>query len=134
MASETAFAAQVALLWQEILRCDHADMFADARNDAIDRAHGYDRLPQPGFVGRRYQPGGILLIAQNPGNDPIGKGEGQLDLAQYTPLRRLRDAKNRREAIRASRHLIDTLEPIMQKWNIIRVVAQKLLRALGLDL
>jgi hypothetical protein len=134
MAPKTSFAAQVALLWQEILRSDHPDMFANAQNDAIDRAHGHDRLPQPGFVGRRYQPGGILLIAQNPGNDPFGKGEGTLDLTQYTPLRRLRDAKNRRETIHASQHLMATLESIMKKWNIIRVVARPLLHALDLDL
>jgi hypothetical protein len=26
-----------------------------------------DRLPQPGYVGERYRPGGTLLLAQNPG-------------------------------------------------------------------
>jgi len=126
------FVDRVALLWQKILRVDHANTFAGASAIAIDRPHGHDRLPQPGYVGVRYRPGGILLLGQNPGNDPIGKGESAEDLQQYALLHRLKDAP---AAAAVARELMAALAVnVMPTWPIIRNVVQPLLTKLGIGL
>jgi hypothetical protein len=129
------FPTRVALLWQKILRSDHADAFAGTVGSAIDRSHGHDRLPQPGFVGSRYQPQGVLILGQNPGNDAIGKGESAADLHQYEMLRRLRDAVDTASAVAASKALMAALgSTVMPTWLIVQNVVRPLLAALNLTL
>jgi hypothetical protein len=129
------FPTRVALLWQEILRSDHAEAFAGTVGSAIDRSHGHDRLPQPGFVGSRYKPQGTLILGQNPGNDAIGKGESTADLHQYEILRRLRDAVDTEAAVAASQALMAALGlTVMPTWLIVQNVVRPLLAALHLVL
>ncbi|HUB12426.1 MAG TPA: hypothetical protein VMB34_10745 [Acetobacteraceae bacterium] len=113
---------------------DHSETFAGASNAAIDRPHGHDRIAQPGFVGRRYLPGGVLLIGQNPGNDRIGKGRSEADLRQYEILHRLREAGvNNAESLSAE--LMSVLGSfVMPTWLIVRNVVDPLLAALHLEL
>ena len=129
------FPTWVALLWQKILRSDRADAFEGTAGSAIDRSHGHDRLPQPGFVGSRYQPQGILILGQNPGNDAIGKGKSAADLHQYEILRRLRDAVDTEAAVAASHELMAALgSTVMPTWLIVQNVVWPLLAALNLAL
>jgi hypothetical protein len=126
---------RVALLWQKILRSDHAEAFAGTVGSAIDRSHGHDRLPQPGFVGSRYQPRGIMILGQNPGNDAIGKGGSAADLHQYDILGRLRDAVDTEAATAASKELMAALgSAVMPTWLIVQNVVWPLLTALDLAL
>ena len=113
---------------------DHSETFAGASNAAIDRPHGHDRIAQPGFVGRRYLPGGVLLIGQNPGNDRIGKGRSEADLRQYEILHRLREAGvNNAESLSAE--LMSVLGSfVMPTWLTVRNVVDPLLAALHLEL
>ena len=133
---ESQFAAKSALLWQRILRLDHTSLFSDAPHDIRDRPHGFDRLPQPGFVGRRYERGGLLLVGQNPGNDAIGKGISESDRLQYGFLiYRLGDARDLSKTVEAYNGLMAVLgSEVMPRWSIIRKVVQPLLDGLGMDL
>lgn len=131
----TEFDARIALLWQEILQQTQGDTFSEAKEYAIDRAHGFDRLPQPGLVGPRYRPGGVVLLGQNPGNDKTGKGNSKEDNHQYKLLDRLKDAPDTASAIAASQDLMSALtSEVMPTWPITRNVCLPLLASLGLDL
>ena len=130
-----SLSTQVALLWQEILRSDPAAAFSGTVGSAIDRSHGHDRLPQPGFVGSGYKPKGVLILGQNPGNDAVGKGEAVADLHQYQILRCLRDAKDTESAESASHALMAALDTtVMPTWRIVQNVVMPLLKKLHLDL
>jgi len=127
--------AKAAELWQQILKLDHSFLFANAPQDIRDRAHGFDRIPQPGFVGTGYRKGGTLLMGQNPGNDPIGKGLSASDQLQYGLLIALKDAASSDAALVAFSALIDALGTnVMPQWAITRNVVQPLLSGLGIDL
>jgi hypothetical protein len=130
----TAFEVSVALLWQEILSSDHSDMFARTPSAAIDRAHGHDRIPQPGFVGPRYRQDGILLIAQNPGKG--GNKESEADAVQFEILHRLRAAPDTESTVAVSRELMAALASsvVMRTWRIVKNVALVLLKDLDLKL
>ncbi|HWY14069.1 MAG TPA: hypothetical protein VNX86_02905 [Rhizomicrobium sp.] len=123
---------KAAALWQRILKVDHSYLFATASQDIRDRPHGFDRIPQPGFVGSQYRKGGMLLIGQNPGNDPIGKGASASDQLQYGLLIALRDAASSDAAVAAFSALIDALATsVMPNWAITKNVVQPLLSGLG---
>jgi len=127
--------ASVAALWQRILRVDHASLFVGAAGDIKDRDHGFDRLPQPGFIGCDYRPGGVLLLGQNPGSDPKGKGMSPSDQLQYRLLSALRDASDNAEALAAFKNLMSALGvKVMPHWAIARNVVQPLLNDLGVNL
>lgn len=131
----TNFESHIALLWQEILRQTQDNTFAVAKQDALNRDHGLDKLPQPGLVGAHYRPGGILLLGQNPGNDRTGKGLSREDCHQYPLLEQLRDAPDTASALTASRDLMSTLiSEVMPTWPIMRNVCLPLLALLRLEL
>jgi hypothetical protein len=89
------FTRQLADLWAEILRTKANRIFLDdadlLRGEAKD-----DRTPQPGYVGCRYRPGGLLFIAKNPGgregsrccSGPVNRG-----LRRYCRLPRRRSLR-----------------------------------------
>lgn len=64
------WAQDLANLWHEVV---HTPPFVDARIGNWLRTGGLsDLIPQPGFVGRRYEQGGTLLLAMNPGGGAEG--------------------------------------------------------------
>ncbi len=130
-ASSSDFDIRLASVWESILQLSHREFFDDFSRHVIDREHGHDKLPQPGFVGRSYRPGGLILIGQNPGN-----GRGGLtspDERQYQLLYDLRDANSSSKRLKAYRNLMTALETeVMITWNIVQNVVKPLLDELGL--
>lgn len=127
--------ARVAMLWQSILRSNQAEVFAGYEVSAKNRPHGHDRLPQPGFVGPSYRPGGVMIIGQNPGNDVVANGESSTNLRQYELLRQLRDAVDSAAVVSASHELMAALgSEIMPTWSIVKNIVLPLLSALRLTL
>jgi hypothetical protein len=123
--TKTEIRSKAALLWQRILLTDRRELFLGKEGDIRDRAHGFDRLPQPGFVGAHYTEGGILLIGQNPGADPIGKGMSLSDQLQYGLLEALRDAATSDAAVMAFSVLMDALATrVMPNWAVARNVVR----------
>ena len=129
----STFEIDAALLWQQILCLDRAKLFAGFESAAIDRPHGFDRLPQPGFVGNRYRlDDGIVLVGKNPANGGDGMSPG--DIRQYQLLKALCDA-TADNVYPAFRHLMAALgTTVMPCWPIVQVVVTPLLNGLRLSL
>jgi hypothetical protein len=135
MKEQAAFVLEVARLWQEILRVRREDLFEGILDLAIDRSHGYDRLPQPGYVGLNYRRGGLLLVAQNPANDSAARGLSLTDQTQYALLEVLRDALSEEEIDKAFQALMAALAATdtMPSWKIVRNCVGPLLSRLDLS-
>jgi hypothetical protein len=120
----------LAELWQEILLSSHEDFFSGAADGAMDRSHGYDRLPQPGYVGRHYD-GGVVLIAQNPGNGEQD-GLGPPNLRQYALLGRIKEADEwtRQSAFEDAMLALET--EVMCTWRIVQNLVEPLLQKMNL--
>jgi hypothetical protein len=130
-ASSSNLDIRLAIIWQNILQRSHLEFFDGFVHAAIDRQHGHDKLSQPGYVGRSYHPGGLVVIGQNPGNGRDGLTPP--DERQYQFLYELRDAKGSSERLKAYRSLMTTLETeVMTTWKIVRNVVEPLLGQLGL--
>lgn len=129
-----AFNNKVAMLWRDILKVDPRKVFSGVEAHAVSREGSHDDLPQPGYVGPRYKPGGILLLGQNPGNDRVGKGLSDSDVLQYKLLRKLRDC-DPDDAREACIKLMEQLgKNVMPDWPLIRNVVGPLLARIGIDL
>jgi hypothetical protein len=128
--SSNDFDMRLAIVWKNILLLSHQKFFDGFTQAALDREHGHDKLPQPGYVGRSYRPGGLILIGQNPGN-----GAGGLtppDERQYQLLYDLRDASSSSKRLIAYRSLMIALEKdVMVTWRIVRNVVTPLLDELA---
>jgi len=130
-ASNSDFDISLAIVWERILNLSHENFFDGFSHAVIDREHGHDKLPQPGYVGRSYRPGGLILIGQNPGNG--GDGLTLPDRCQYQLLYNLRNAKGSSDRVKAYRKLMDTLETeVMITWKIVQNVVIQLLHDLGI--
>ena len=79
-----------ALLWRRILTADPEAVFRTHASRLMNR-NWADRLPQPGYMGARYRPGGLVFVSMNPGAGPQA-GLSADDQRQYGTLQRLRDA------------------------------------------
>jgi hypothetical protein len=122
---------RLAIVWKNILRLSHQGFFDGFAHAAIDREHGHDKLPQPGYVGRSYRPSGLVLMGQNPGNGKDGMTPP--DERQYRLLYDLRDANSSSKRLKAYRSLMITLETeVMVTWKIVRNVVTPLLDELEL--
>lgn len=104
----------VAKLWREIAQEEPPPILA-ASGLLYDESH--HRLPQPGFVGERYEPGGLLIMGLNPasGGDGLSKG----DLKQYDLLRNLQTSEDV-SLIAHFEAFTSHLADFMPAWNIIR--------------
>lgn len=132
--SDTSFNGKAALLWQNILNVDPREVFSGVETHAVSREGSNDDLPQPGYVGPNYEPGNILLLGQNPGNDPIGKGISASDALQYRHLRKLKDC-GPEHAQKTYIELMETLgENVMPKWPLIRNVVIPFLSEIDMKL
>jgi hypothetical protein len=121
---------EAALLWRRILRADPEVIFGAEASRLINR-NWADRLPQPGYMGLRYQPGGLVFVSMNPGAGPQG-GLSADDQRQYGALQRLRDA-DEQAAGAVFDELMQVLAGIMPGWKIHQNFVAPVLRAVGLD-
>ena len=119
-----------ALLWRGILNTDPEAIFRLEVSRLLNR-NWADRLPQPGYMGARYRPGGLLFVSMNPGAGPQG-GLSAEDQRQYGGLQRLRDADE--SGVRAAfDELMLVLADIMPGWKIHRNFVAPVLSAAALD-
>ena len=90
-----------------------------------------DRLPQPGYMGARYRPGGLVFVSMNPGAGPQD-GLGADDLRQYAALERLRNC-DEGAALAPFDELTHVLADVMPGWKIHRNFVAPVLCAAGVD-
>jgi len=114
---DAALARRAAPLWRRILRKNPAQVFGSEFHPLLQRNSG-DLLAQPGYVGERYSPGGLIFVSMNPGGGP-SEGLGRRDIAQYKCLRALRNSSEDDAASRF-RELTGRLAEWMPGWKIIR--------------
>jgi len=67
---DTEFHKSLALHWRETLRLDPEAIFGSEAKRLLNRNWG-DRVPQPGYVGINYRPGGLVFVSMNPGGGPL---------------------------------------------------------------
>ena len=103
------------MLWQKIANNSPPPLLA-ASGLLHDRAHGYDCLPQPGFVGHRYRQGGLVIFGLNPAAG--GDGLSRDDITQYELLNNLRKASGN-EVVEAFKALMNHFTQFMPNWKII---------------
>jgi len=124
--------AAIVALWHEVANSDHTSVFKQAPQAARKR-NAFDKIPQPGFVGPHYRPGGMLFMGKNPGNDP-GAELSPPDTAQL----RLIDAfiKSRPEKLRAAFDdlMEGLLHSVMPHWLIVRVLVNPVLDSVSRSL
>lgn len=65
-----AVRTEAALLWRRILTADPDAIFGTEASRLMNRDSGADRSPQPGYMGLRYRPGGLMFVSMNPGAGP----------------------------------------------------------------
>ncbi len=119
-----------ALLWRRILTTDPEAIFGAEALRLMNR-NWADRLPQPGYMGARYWPGGLVFVSMNPGAGPQ-HGLSVDDQRQYGALQRLRDADE--DAARAGfDELTQVLADIMPGWKIHQNFVAPVLQAAALD-
>lgn len=74
-----------------------------------------ENVPQPGYIGRRYSEGGVVIVGQNPASPPPNLV--QLDRAYMGHLRRL--AKEKSEVAYAD--LLENLDEFIPFWPFRRL-------------
>ena len=104
----------VAREWRRIMRSLPATAL-ERSGKLLARPHGFDALPQPGFVGRLYDEGGLLILGLNPAAG--GHGLSPDDRAQYELLHELREASDT-DVEAAFERLMSQLATIMPAWKI----------------
>lgn len=125
-----ALRESAALFWRGILRTDPDAIFGSEAHRLLNR-HWADRLAQPGYIGARYSPGGLVFVSMNPGAGPQD-GLSAEDVRQYRVLERLRDAED--GAVRAAfDDLTTALADIMPTWKIHRNFVAPVLAAAQVD-
>jgi len=90
-----------------------------------------DRLPQPGYMGLRYRPGGLVFGSMNPGAGPQD-GFSPEDVRQYRALEGLRDAVDA-VLCAAFDELTTALADIMPTWKIHRNFVAPVMAAARVD-
>jgi len=89
----------LAVLWRRILLTDTTKIFGnEAKRLLTSRGRKGDLIPQPGFVGRNYEQGGLVFVSMNPGKGSRNQ-DNNFDLGQYKRLEALRDAVEADEII-----------------------------------
>ena len=126
----TALREDAARLWCRILRADPEAIFGTEAS-RLSQRNWADRLPQPGYMGLRYRPGGLVFVSMNPGAGPQD-GLGGDDQRQYVALQHLRDT-DEAAAETAFDQLTQVLAEIMPGWKIHHNFVAPVLRAAGVD-
>lgn len=119
-----------ALLWRRILTADPDAIFGPEASRLLNR-NWADHLAQPGYMGAKCRPGGLVFVSMNPGAGPQA-GLSAEDQRQYEALQHLRDADE--FGVRAVfDELTRVLTEIMPVWRIYQNFVDPVLHALGLD-
>jgi hypothetical protein len=123
-ATDFGLRTQESVLWRDIARADPAGIFG--RNvDWLSSVRPGDRVPQPGYVGPTYRPGGVLFLSSNPGPEPRGPTTLQ-DLRQYEATARLAQADASSTRSRFD-ELTAVLAEIMPTWDIFQTFVAPLM-------
>lgn len=130
MEGVTCERTDAARLWRRILHTDPDVLFGMESSRLLNRNWG-DRLAQPGYVGERYRPGGLVFVSMNPGAGPQG-GMSADDQRQYGALEHLRDADDLTVSARFD-ELTDALAEIMPSWKIWQNFVRPVLEGTGQD-
>jgi hypothetical protein len=120
---------KASLLWRDILRRDPEGLFGGLAAQLHFRNWG-DKIPQPGYVGSQYAPGGIVFVSMNPGGGPAD-GLGESDLRQYKMLEELRDSTPTQSAS-VFKKLCALLSEEMPRWKIYRNFVAPILEPLSI--
>ncbi len=124
-----SFRHELADLWHWILNEDPKRLFGRAaallRNQQKD-----DWIAQPGYVGAKYKPGGLLFVGMNPGGTTIGEISEE-DRQQLLLLTRLKES-SQRSRLAAFEELNRDLSKSMKKWAIFQAV-KRILDALDMN-
>ena len=124
---------ELARLWQSILQTDPDQLFGrqDANSRLVRRPDSGDEIPQPGFVGSEYQPGGVLFIAKNP-----AKGELPLNTLEERHVQTLRSFKSSHsDSLPESfETLMKELVHIMSEWHMVRNYVRPIISKAGVEL
>lgn len=115
---DSAFQISLALHWRDTLLLDPEKIFGLEAERLLNRNWG-DRVPQPGYVGPDYRPGGLIFVSMNPGGGPM-EGLGNEDLRMYEALNRLRNCKTA-QATKCFTALAHLLQGVMPTWKIYKV-------------
>ena len=121
----------LALLWQRILQTDPQTLFGMGADRLQNRGWG-DRIAQPGYVGREYEPGGLVFVSMNPGGGREKDEANAEDRRQYAVLTRLRDA-DANSVVPIFYKLSAVLSDIMPTWKIHRNFVVPVLKSAGVS-
>ncbi len=126
--------SELAQLWQAILQTDPSQLFGCGAEILMDRSNVGDDLPQPGFVGPSYRVGGVLFLGNNPGNGPSNPSDlTNLEIRHLQALRDLKAAPP--DSLQGSfEALMESLEPIMLEWGLVRNYVRPIISEATLDL
>ena len=105
------------MLWWRILRQNPNDLFGPEVAKLRNQTWG-DRIPQPGYLGNDYVPGGIMFVSMNPGGSQRDR-PGTTDEQQLLALKKLGECA-RADSLRGFANLRAVLERIMPTWSIYR--------------
>src|SRR5208283_5389668 len=128
MDQETLIA--LAALWRKILRTDRDKLFGPDAHLLLNRNWG-DLIPQPGYVGSKYRPGGLAFVLLHPGGGPED-GLGETDRLQYERLNWLRDSSDH-DLVKRFDELMGVLREIMPTWEIVRRCIDPIITGSSLD-
>ena len=123
--------SELAQLWQSILRTDPDRLFGWDAERLAERPGSGDELPQPGFVGPSYRPGGVLFLGNNP-----GKGTLPFDALEEQHVRALRnlEAADPDSLSGSFGTLLESLMQIMSRWDIVRNYVRPIISKADMDL
>jgi hypothetical protein len=125
---------ELAQLWQSILRTDPNRLFGQDTEMLMNRPNTGDDLPQPGFVGPSYRPGGVLFLGNNPGNGPSDPNDlDNLDIRHIRALRGLKTA-DADSLLGSFEALMGALVQIMSEWGVVRNYVRPILSGANMDL
>lgn len=125
---------QLAELWREILNTDPQQAFRERYKvlKYCESKHSDDLLPQPGYVGKNYEPGGVMFIGMNPGS-PQNEVERAGDNEQLRIIESIRDCENDL-CLENYEKLNHILYDIMRDWRPYKVYVEPILHGTGLSL
>ena len=117
----TTFNNQVARLWHEIAQIEQDRFFCGNDNKKPVNLVEDAKTIAPGLIGENYKPGGIVLMAVNPG----GGGESyternRMDAELYPLLRKFRDAKTPEDAVKLHHDVQQCWMRAQKQFNIGR--------------
>lgn len=122
---------QLAQLWQSILQTDPSVLFGGDAERLEQRPGSGDELPQPGFVGPSYRPGGVLFLGNNPGKGTLP--HSPLEEQHVQALQSLKAAEP--DSLQGSfEGLMEALTQIMSRWDIVQNYVCPIISKANLDL